>query len=105
VSLLVAGALIVAVAAATVSTWGVLAAPDALARLHYVGPASLVGGLALVAAVVAEGVPTEVAARAALVVVVLQIATAVTTHATARAGAARGDLDRLRGVDDEIREP
>ena len=84
---------------------GVLTATDAFDRLHYVGPASVLGGSALAAAVlVTEGLGAN-AVRAVLTVVVLQAATALTTHATARAGEVRGDLARLRERDGEIVEP
>jgi multisubunit Na+/H+ antiporter MnhG subunit len=103
---MVAGTLLfVVVVAAAVSTVGVIAARDAFDRLHYVGPASVVGGVALVLAVLAsEGVGTT-AGRVLLTVVVLQVAGAVTTHATGRAGLIRGDLERLRGNDERIVEP
>jgi multisubunit Na+/H+ antiporter MnhG subunit len=105
VTALVALLLLVVVAAATVSTLGVLTARDAFDRLHYVGPASIAGGAALALAVLAsEGVGTT-AGRAVLTVAVLQLATALTTHATARAGVIRGDLERLRDRDERIVEP
>ncbi len=102
-SLLVAILLGVTVAAAAVSTVGVLSARDAFDRLHYVGPASVLGGAAMAVAVaLSEGGAT--AARAVLVVLVLQVGTALTAHATGRAGVIRGDLERLRGHDEQIVE-
>jgi multisubunit Na+/H+ antiporter MnhG subunit len=103
VTLLVAVLLGAAVAAAAVSTVGVLGARDAFDRLHYVGPASVLGGAALAVAVgISQGGVTAV--RVVLIVLVLQVGTALTTHATARAGVIRGDLERLRGHDERIVE-
>jgi multisubunit Na+/H+ antiporter MnhG subunit len=105
VNVVVGVLLLLVVVSAAVSTLGVLTATDAFDRLHYVGPVSVLGGAALVLAVVASEGLGGTAARAVLTVVVLQVATALTTHATARAGVIRGDLRRLRGHDERIVEP
>jgi multisubunit Na+/H+ antiporter MnhG subunit len=102
---LVAVLLFTMVGAAALSTLGVLTARDTFDRLHYVGPASMLGGVAVVAATVAETGFSMVALRAAVAVGVLQVAAAVSTHATARAALGRGELGRLRDADDQVVEP
>jgi multisubunit Na+/H+ antiporter MnhG subunit len=103
--LLVGAFLLVLLGAAAVSTMGVLTARDTFDRLHYVGPAAMLGGVAVVGATVAETGFGMVAVRAALAVGVLQIAAAITTHATARAALDRGELARLRQADEGVAEP
>lgn len=89
--------LAVVAAAALLSTVGVVTARDAADGLHYLGPAAQLGGIALVLAVlVAEG-PGEWVLRTLVVVVVLQLSAAVTTHATGRAGDARRELATTDG--------
>jgi multisubunit Na+/H+ antiporter MnhG subunit len=105
VTVFVGALLLVVVVAGAVSTVGVITARDAFDRLHYVGPVSVVGGAALALAVLASEGVGGTAARVLLTVAVLQVATAVTTHATGRAGLIRGDLERLRGSDERIVEP
>jgi len=96
--------LVVVVASAVVSTLGVLLARDAFDQLHYVGPVAHLGGLALLAAVVVEHGLDRTAARAAVVLLVVQLAAPVATHATARAGMVRGDLARLRDAEQRVVE-
>jgi multisubunit Na+/H+ antiporter MnhG subunit len=105
VTVVVGALLLVVLVAATVSTVGVLTARDAFDRLHYVGPASVAGGAALVLAVLASEGVGGTFGRVVLTVAVLQVGTALTTHATGRAGLIRGDLERLRGSDERIVEP
>lgn len=79
-------------AAALLSTLGVATSDDASDALHYLGPAAQLGGVALVLAVLATEGPGEIALRSLVVVLVLQLSSAVTTHATGRAGDARREL-------------
>jgi multisubunit Na+/H+ antiporter MnhG subunit len=99
VSVVVVVLLVLVGASATLSTLGVLTARDAADGLHYLGPAAQLGGTALVLAVLAAEGPGEIALRTLVVVLVLQLSAAVTTHATGRAGDARleltGDGDRV----------
>jgi len=97
--------LLVMLGAAALSSIGVLTARDTFDRLHYVGPAAMLGGVAVVAATVVETGFGMIALRAGLAVGVLQIAAAVTTHATARAALGRGELARMRQAHDEVVEP
>ncbi|MFA9445311.1 monovalent cation/H(+) antiporter subunit G [Egicoccus sp. AB-alg6-2] len=90
-------ALAVVVATAFVAVGGVLLADDALDQLHFLGPLAHVGSAALVVASLATFGPGATTGRVAVVVGVLQVAAPVATHATARAGLVRGDVDRLRG--------
>lgn len=90
-------ALLVLVVTAGVAVGGVLLAGDALDRLHFLGPLAHVGTAALVVAGLATFGLDTTTGRIAVVVVVLQVAAPVATHATARAGLVRGDVQRLRG--------
>ena len=90
---------------AVVSVAGVLLARDAFDRIHYLGPASLVGGPALLLAVVADRGFDIGAARTAVVVVVLIVLLPIGNHAIARAGLARGDVARRRDGSYEVRQP
>lgn len=81
---------------AVVAVWGVLVARDAFDALHLLGVPALVGGTALIAVALLEHGFGSVAARTTAVVLLLQLGAVVTTHATARAAAARGDLARSR---------
>ncbi|GGI04597.1 monovalent cation/H(+) antiporter subunit G [Egicoccus halophilus] len=89
-------ALVVLVATAVVAVAGVLLGADALDRLHFLGPVAHVGSAALLLAALATFGADRTTARIAIVVGVLQVAAPVATHATARAGLARGDVHRLR---------
>jgi multicomponent Na+:H+ antiporter subunit G len=99
VSLLVGALLGLSVLGVAVSVLGVVVARDALDRLHYVGPASVIGGGAMLLAVAAETGVGLTTARAAIAVVPLVVLSAVLTHAAARAALVRGDLARLRHQD------
>jgi multisubunit Na+/H+ antiporter MnhG subunit len=104
-AVLVAVLLAVAVAGVTVSALGVLVARDAVDRLHYLGPATVAGSLGVGAAVAVQEGWSSVTARVAVLVVLLLVVGPVLGHATARAGLARGDVERLRASDPELREP
>jgi multicomponent Na+:H+ antiporter subunit G len=90
------------VLAVTVSVVGVLVARDAIDRLHYLGPAGTVGAGSMLLAVAAEHGLDLTTARAAVVLVLLAVLSAVLTHATARAALVRGDVERLRDQDPRI---
>jgi multicomponent Na+:H+ antiporter subunit G len=105
VSVLVAVSLLVAVVGVGVSAIGVLVARDAVDRLHYLGPATVVGGLGVLVAVALEEGATLVTLRVAVIVVLLVVVGPVLGHATARAGLARGDVERLREADPRVVEP
>jgi multicomponent Na+:H+ antiporter subunit G len=105
VSLLVASLLALAVAAVAVSAVGVLVSRDAIDRLHYLGPATVVGGGAILLAVLLQEGASWVTARVAVIVVLLVVVGPVLGHATARAGLVRGDVERLRDEDPRLVEP
>lgn len=101
-SAIVAVLLAISVLGATVSVVGVLLARDAIDRLHYLGPAGVIGGGAMLLAVVAEAGWSLVTARAAVALVLLIVLSTVLTHATARAALVRGDVERLRDQDPRV---
>ena len=64
---------------------GVLVMDDAYDKLHFLGPATIVGPLALAAAVVIEESFSQAGIKALLTAAVLIVASPVLAHATARA--------------------
>jgi multisubunit Na+/H+ antiporter MnhG subunit len=76
---------------------GVLVARDGLDGLHFLGPLAHLGSLGLLLTAVAAYGWDARTGRVVLIVLVLQVAAPIATHATARAGLARGDVSHLRG--------
>jgi multicomponent Na+:H+ antiporter subunit G len=64
---------------------GLIAVRNAFDRLHYLGPASSVGPLAIAAAVLIEESFTQAGVKSLLVALLLLLTSPVLTHATARA--------------------
>jgi multicomponent Na+:H+ antiporter subunit G len=88
--------LAVGVAAPLVGVIGVIVAVDVYARLHFIGPASIFGPLALALAVVIdEGPFSQAGLKSMLVALLLLGLSPVLVHATARAAYVRehGGLD------------
>jgi len=64
---------------------GVLVMDDAFDKLHYLGPATIVGPVAVAAAVVVRESLSQAGIKAILAVALLVVASPVLSHATARA--------------------
>ena len=64
---------------------GVLVMDDAYDKLHYLGPAAIVGPVAIAAAVVVREALSQAGIKALLTAALLLVASPVLTHATARA--------------------
>jgi len=64
---------------------GVLVMDDAYDKLHYLGPAAIVGPLFIAAAVVVAEALSQAGIKALLTAVLLIVASPVLSHATARA--------------------
>lgn len=64
---------------------GVLVMRDAYDKLHYLGPAAIVGPLAIAVAVVVKESLSQAGIKALLVAALMIVASPVLTHATARA--------------------
>lgn len=90
--------------AATVSSLGVLLARDAFDRLHYLGPVTIIGGLAILIAVLVHEGFAVITGKVAVTVLILIATGPIITHAIARAGIIRGDAHRLRDEDWEVSE-
>jgi multicomponent Na+:H+ antiporter subunit G len=105
VNVLVAVLLGAAVAGVAVSAVGVLVARDAVDRLHYLGPATVVGGGGVLLAVAVQEGASWVTVRVAVIVALLVVVGPVLGHATARAGLVRSDVERLRDDDPRLVEP
>jgi multicomponent Na+:H+ antiporter subunit G len=93
VNVLMAVLLGTAVAGVAVSAVGVLVARDAVDRLHYLGPATVVGGGGVLLAVAVQEGASWVTVRVAVIVALLVVVGPVLGHATARAGLVRGDVE------------
>ena len=68
---------------------GVLAMRDAYDRLHFTGPASTLGPVAIAAAILVDESFSASGLKALLVAVVLVVTNPLLVHATARAGRVR----------------
>jgi monovalent cation/proton antiporter MnhG/PhaG subunit len=64
---------------------GVLVMEDAFDKLHYLGPAAIVGPVAIAAAVVIRESFSQAGIKALLTAALLMVASPVLAHATARA--------------------
>jgi multicomponent Na+:H+ antiporter subunit G len=90
--------LAIGVAAQLIGVVGVLVAADVYDRLHFTGPASIFGPLALALAIVIdEGPLSQAGLKSILVALLLLALSPVLVHATARAAFVRerGGLARL----------
>jgi multicomponent Na+:H+ antiporter subunit G len=96
----------VLLAAAVAVQWlcclGVLRMRGAYNRLHFLGPATLLGPGLIAAAVLADGASAEASVKAVLLAVILLIMGPVTSHALARAARVR-ETGNTDATDGEIR--
>jgi len=84
-SVVVAALLVLGVTIELVCCIGVLVMDDAYDKLHYLGPAAIVGPLVIAAAVVVRESLSQAGIKALLTAALLIVASPVLTHATARA--------------------
>jgi monovalent cation/proton antiporter MnhG/PhaG subunit len=84
-SILVAALLVFGVGVELACCVGVLVMDDAYDKLHYLGPAAIVGPLAIVTAIVVREAFSQAGIKAMLVAGLLIVASPVLSHATARA--------------------
>ncbi len=68
---------------------GMLMAPNPFARLHYLGPAAILGPVAVAIAVVVANGLSSASFKAVFIAVVLLATSPILTHATARAALSR----------------
>ena len=87
--LLVAALLAVGVGVELLCCVGILAMRDAYDRLHFTGPASTLGPIAIAGAILVEESFSAAGFKALLVAVVLLVTNPLVVHATARAGRVR----------------
>jgi monovalent cation/proton antiporter MnhG/PhaG subunit len=85
VSVVVAALLVVGVAIELACCVGVLVMEDAYDKLHYLGPAAIVGPVLIAAAVVVRESFSQAGIKSLLTAGLLIIASPVLSHATARA--------------------
>ncbi|HET9073540.1 MAG TPA: monovalent cation/H(+) antiporter subunit G [Solirubrobacteraceae bacterium] len=90
-----------AVALSLICCVGLLVAPTALDRLHFLGP-SVLAGLCLAVAVVVQNSFSLVGDQTILVAVLLGLCSPVLTHAAARAARAAGRGTWRPGSDDVL---
>ena len=84
-SVAVAVLLVAGVAIELACCVGVLVMRDAHDKLHYIGPASILGPIAIAAAIVMRESFSEAGVKAILTAALLIVANPVLTHATGRA--------------------
>ena len=85
----VAVLLAVGVASALMSALGLLATKDPYDQLHFTGPATVIGPVAIAAAVLVEEPLSSAGIKAALVALIMLASGPVLIHATARAARVR----------------
>lgn len=81
--------LVVGVAIELLSCLGLLVMDDVYDRLHYLGPAAVLGPVVIAAAVILEEALSTAGIKAILIAVVLAAGGPVVTHATGRAARIR----------------
>jgi multicomponent Na+:H+ antiporter subunit G len=104
---IVSALLAVGVGAQLLAVVGVLVAPDVYDRLHFIGPGSIFGPLALALAIVLDEGPFSQAGLKSILVGLLILALSpVLAHATARAAFVRerGSLAPFPGSPEESHE-
>ena len=89
--------LIFALVVVWLSCLGVLLARNAYARLHFLGPATLLGSLSIAAAVLIQNSSTPSGIKAILISLILLFTSPVVSHVTARAVHGRGAQAHSRG--------
>jgi monovalent cation/proton antiporter MnhG/PhaG subunit len=77
------------VGSALLGALGILAARDAYDQLHFTGPATVIGPIAIAAAVLVEEPLSSAGIKAVLVAVIMVTTGPVLLHATARAARVR----------------
>lgn len=78
--------------ALSVGVYGIIRMPDVLLKLHAAGKAIFFGIMPILAAAALTGGPA-IAARAAMIAVLLLLTTPIATHAITKAVALEGDRD------------
>ena len=68
---------------------GILLIPDFYKKIHFLAPGSLIGAVAIPAAVVVHEGLSQAGVKAILIAILLVFANPVSSHATARAGRIR----------------
>jgi len=81
---------------------GVLLMRNSFDRLHYLGPATLLGPLAVAAAVLVDASDTQARIKAVLIALILLATGPILTHATARAARVR-QFGRLHTEEQEAK--
>jgi monovalent cation/proton antiporter MnhG/PhaG subunit len=94
--------LIVGTAIELLSCVGMLAMDDVYDRLHFVGPAAIVGPVLLAAAVVVKEANSQAGIKAMLIAAIFLLTGPVLTHATGRAARSRAAADWRRQPSEEI---
>ncbi len=94
------------VACEVIAVLGMVAMRDVYDRLHYAGPATLGAVLVAAAMWVYQG-PSQIAVEAALVALIVLVASPAVAHGTARAAriSERGDWRPQRDEEIEVEEP
>ncbi len=83
---------------------GLLLMDDVFTRLHYVGPATTLGPVAIAAAILVAEALTTAGIKAILITVVIVATSPALTHATARAARARQIRYREAPPSNEVEE-
>jgi multicomponent Na+:H+ antiporter subunit G len=82
---------------------GVLLARDALDQIHYLAPGSLIGSVAICAAVLLHDGFSQAGVKAIFIAIILLLTNPVLSHAIARAARIRRKQDLAPREDEQIR--
>jgi len=94
--------LTIGVAGFALTSLGLLAARDAFDQIHYLAPSSLLGSVAICAAVLLHEGWSQASAKAIVITLLLLISNPVLSHVTARAAKIRRDGQLTLKADEKI---
>lgn len=84
-----AALLVIGILGAALTSLGLILSDDLYDQIHFLSPASLIGSVAIPAAVLVQGGWTQAGAKAILIGLILMVSNPVLSHSTARAGRTR----------------
>lgn len=98
----VAALLVIGVLGFALTSLGVLVCRDVFDQIHYLAPGSLVGSIAICAAVLLHGGFSQAGSKSILIALLLLLSNPVLSHATARAARIRRKQQLLPQSDEHI---
>jgi len=94
--------LVIGVSGFAVTSLGLLLSDDLYDQIHFLAPGSLIGAVAIPAAVLVHDGFSQAGVKAILIAILLVISNPVLSHATARAGRVRRKRQLPPAADEDI---